>query len=308
MPFPRIPILPFAAVLCALPALAGSIQITDIRTFSVPFGGSGVDVSINDNGDIVGTSFGQGTNPAGFLIPGNGGSPVQIKYPDASYTYVYGINNQGVAVGYASSNVYVGFTEKNGFFTTFRGGAFTYSDGINNNGDITGYGGPLDDSSMGFLLKNGVQTNFSVPGYPFQTSPAAINDSDQITGYYNFSSLSDGFLRNADGSFQLFGFRGYGINDAGTIVGAGPGPNDTSIGGLRIGGTTYTYEFPGAADTALYGINNLDEVVGIYLTNNGFSETIFEGKLVYLSTPEPSTVGLCAFVLIALFVGARRPH
>jgi hypothetical protein len=308
MPFPRLPILPAAALLAALPAMPGSIEITNIRTFAIPFANFSDDVSINDNGDIVGSSFdvAQNINAAGFLIPGNGGSPVQIKYPGASNTYVYGINNQGVAVGYALNSVYVGFTEKNGSFTTFHAGVYTYSDAINNNGDITGYGGPLDDSNIAFLLKNGAQTNFSVPGYPSETSPAGINDSDQITGFYNFSSVNQGFLRNPDGSFQFFGFRASGINDAGIIVGASPGPNNTAIGDVRIGGTTYTYQFPGAGNTVLDGINNLDEVVGVYSDNLGFSETIFEGRLVYTNTPEPSTLSFCACALGALFAIGRR--
>jgi hypothetical protein len=315
MPFPRLLwVVPIAVCLCSHPLLASTIELTNIRTFSVPFGAGLADVAINDNGDIAGSSFYLSTlsNPAGFLLPRNGAPPIQIDYPGATDTYVQGINNQGAVVGYAfNSTTIVGFTEIGGTFTPVTAGALTYSDGINNNGDITGYAGPGNDSATGFLLKNGVQTNFGVPGYPFATFPLAINDSDQITGYYkifrDYHDISSiGFLRNPDGSFQFFGFQGYGINDAGIIVGTGPGPNDMALADVRIDGTTYTYQFPGASETSLYGINNHNEVVGIE-SQNGFNEMLFEGQLVYANTPEPSTLSFCAFALGALLVvGWRR--
>jgi hypothetical protein len=287
MPFSRMAILPFAAVLCGISAMAGSIEITDIRTFSVPFGTFLDDVAINDQGDIVGTSFDVLKNipQAGFLIPANGGPPVQIKYPGAPYTFVYGINDQGVAVGSAfNGKTYVGFTEKNGSFTTFEVGTYTFPGGINNHGDITGYFGSTEGNETGFLLEDHTKKTFSVPGYPFETAPAALNNCNQITGYYNFSGFN-GFLRNPDGSFEFFDFSGFGINEAGIIVGMGAGPNDSAIGGVRIGETSYTYEYPGALDTYLYGINNHDEVVGFYDTPGSSNETIFKGKLVYVDKP-----------------------
>lgn len=241
MSYPRLHlVIPIAACLCSHALLASTVELTNIHAFSAPFEPFLGDVAINDNGDIAGTSFDGLTNTqaAGFVIPANGGPPVQIKYPGASYTYVNGINNQGTVTGFAFTGTsIVGFTENGGAFTPVTTGApFTYSEGINNQGDITGWLSQTGDSATGFLIKNGVQTNFSVPGNPLNTYGTGINDSGQVAGYYNFAS--DGFLRNANGSLVLFGFPASGINNAGIIVGQGPGPNDTSVGEVRLGGVS----------------------------------------------------------------------
>jgi hypothetical protein len=298
------------ALIGAGPLLAGSIELTNIQTFTVPFNSNTNAVSINDKGDIAGTSFVPGPQE-GFIIPGNGSAPYQLVAPDSQLTYVSGINNSGIAVGYfLNGNLEDGysliqsFTYRNGIFVPIEGIApLTFASGINNSGDVTGFFSVLGGTGTGFLVKNGNQTIFSVPGYSMDTYPSGVNDSDQVVGYFNAGT--QGFLRNADGSFQTFDFAAYGINNAGIIVGAEAGTMDNQIGAVRVDGADYTYVYPGAQNTYLEGINNSDEVVGFFI-NNQNAESIFEGQLVVVPTPEPPPVSLCALALVAIFIGFRR--
>ena len=62
------------------------------------------------------------------------------------------------------------------------------------------------------------------------------------------------------------------VNDAGDYCG-----NTPSAAFVNIGGTTTTINVPGADGTGAYGINNLDQVVGIYLqevTSSAIVETL----------------------------------
>jgi len=106
-----------------------------------------------------------------------------------------------------------------------------------------------------------------------------------VVGYFNYFP-GHGFLRNANGSFETFDFAVEGINDGGVIVGAGPGPDDNSVGMIRIGDTNYSYTYPGASTTFLDGINNHNQVIGFYIDRNN-SEGIFEGQLSFVTTPSP---------------------
>jgi len=284
------------AFIAAPGSFAASIEITNLRTFSIPFGDRVTQVAINDNGDIAGTSFLTRTNSSqsGFVIPANGTPPIQVKNPAAQYTLVNGINNAGTLAGYyfGNDNLIHGFTYSAGTYTPVDVASYTYLFDINNKGDLTGYYSNIGISATGFLIQGGSTVTFALPGYPLDTFGTGLNDSDQVVGY--FGSVQSGFLRQSDGSFQTFDFPAQGINNSGIIVGNGGGPNNTSLGMVRIGGTEYTFSFPGATNTYLDGINNANQVVGIY-EDATFAAHIFEGQLV---VPEPSTACLCGSALI----------
>ncbi len=313
MPVPRFSlcVLPLATFLFGSPALAGSIELTNIQLFSIPFGAEQNTLAINDEGAIAGSSFPFGGPQEGFVIPAGGGAPIQIVAPGSQLTSVGGINNQGTLAGFyfGNDNTIHGFTYSGGTYTPVSAGSngLTYPVGINNQGDVAGYfltnpNGPSGYS--GFLDKGGVITHIVFPGYPQDTYLMAVNDLGQVAGYYNYAT--QGFIRNPDGSFITFGFAPTGLNNAGIAVGSGPGGNDNSIGEVYVDGGTYTYVYPGAYDTYLQGINNLDEVVGSYSLLDG-SEEIFVGHLVLVGVPEPSTISLCALALLALSgIASRR--
>ena len=281
-------------------SFAASIEITNLRTFATPFGDQVTGVALNDHGDIAGTSFffGSSSGQSGFVIPANGGPPVQIKNAAAQYTEVHGINNAGTVAGlYLGTDGLHGFTYSAGIYTPVSVGTETYLYGINNHGDLTGYYSNIGLTATGFLIQGGTTTTFAFPGNPLSTFPLGINDADQVVGYYNSGS----FLRQSDGSFQTLDFGARGINDNGLLVGSrgtGGGPTDPVFGIVSIGGTEYTFSYPGATKTYLYGINNVNEVVGIY-EDATYASHIFEGQL---AVPEPSTACLCGLVLLGAAV------
>ena len=276
----------------ALPAT--SVTLSNLQIVPAPFGRVGDKIAINDQGDIAGTSLTGGIGAVGFLTPANTGIPALISQTNAAYTDVNGINDTGVAVGYyfVSPGSLLGFTYSGGAYAPVNAGLFTFAEGINNLGDVTGYESAVGSTATGFLIKNGAETTFSVPGHLLDTLAEAINDSDQIVGYYNH--VTQGFLRQANGSLQLLDFPAFGINNSGIIVGSQSTGYNTGVGILYLNGADFTYAFPGAISTGFYGINNNNEVIGTYVDSNSNTH-IFEGQL----TPEPSTAGICGLCFIA---------
>ena len=260
-----------------------------------------MDVAINDSGSISGTLLNSTVNtpPTGFVIPA-GAAAIAIQVPGSNMTYVTGVNASGTLVGYSFSfsTFNQGFTYSGGTFTPVAAGPSTILTGINNNGDIIG------NQGTAFLIHGGVITTFNVPGFS-NALPNGLNDSDQVVGSAsNSSGPQSGFLRQSNGQFTTLDFLPFGINNAGIIVGGSGSPLDTgSI--VMIGGTEYTFSIPGASYTDIGGINNNNEVVGVY--GEGFDSYLFEGQLPPLtSTPEPATDAALGMLIISGMLLRRR--
>jgi uncharacterized membrane protein len=140
---------------------------------------------------------------------------------------------------------------------------------------------------------------FDVPGsscqaaFFFCTTPTGINPGGVVTGYYaDASQASHGFVRNSDGSFNLFDPPGslgtipYAINPQGAIAG-GYGDAVTGHGFLRMpDGTITTLDPPGSAATVAFSINPAGTIVGEwqdstfaihgFLTTDGSTYTSFD--------------------------------
>jgi hypothetical protein len=83
------------------------------------------------------------------------------------------------------------------------------------------------------------------------------------------------------------------INNAGIIVGSYADlSTDTSHGFVRLGGTIYSFDAPGARSTSLTGINNWNEIVGISSDLHG-NDKLF--KVDFTPVPEPSALYLLVF-------------
>ena len=134
--------------------------------------------SINDNGLVAGY-YTNSTVPFGFIY--NGSTFTSIDYTSGYATFVYGINNAGVVVGYSSLNSYpiyeVGFLWQAGQFTIINSDAFPQPYGINNNGQIVGNYYPSNEFH-GFLA-----TPISSPPLQLVTvTPCRLVDTRQTGG------------------------------------------------------------------------------------------------------------------------------
>jgi probable HAF family extracellular repeat protein len=191
-----------------------------------------------------------------------------ISDPLGIHTEALGINNSGQIVGFYQSSDLVphGFVYSNGTYTTLDvpvpGTRFTEATGINDAGQIVGVY-VVGNASFGFLYTNGSYTTIQ-PAY-------GINNAGQIVGTYNNS----GFVYS-NGTYTTLNVPGSdatsatGINDSGQIVGTSIVAGPKNHGFLYDGGTFTTFSNPSAPDDTLaLGINNLDQIVGLY-GSNGF--------------------------------------
>lgn len=98
----------------------------------------------------------------------------------------------------------------------------TIPTGVNFNGYIAGY----DNTGAGFLrAPDGTVATFVPPGSTL-TFVDGLNNSEEISGWYQGNSTEAGFVRTADGTITSFNPPGSvftfanGINDEGTVTGS----------------------------------------------------------------------------------------
>jgi uncharacterized membrane protein len=210
---------------------------------------------INDSGVVVGSYFlspdGDAPEP-GFVLDGTTLTQINAPYANNCITIPESINDAGTAVGEYEMNTdctaeggwsEAGFSWSNGTFSqipSYPGSIDSTVSGINSAGDMVG--GALngtETADIGWLLKGGVFTPINYPGFVF-TEPLAINDSDEIVGFYCTGSFAD-------------------CQDTGPYLGF-----------LYKNGTFTTIAVPGVTGTYLYGINNKGEISGEYEDTNGY--------------------------------------
>jgi probable HAF family extracellular repeat protein len=299
-----------AGIALACFGLAGGAEAGPTFT-SIEYPGAGFTAAtdINNSGHIIGWYI-DGTGYHGFLLANGTFTP--ITYPGAGFTAAIAINRNGDIVGEYSTTTgeakdVHGFLLRGGAFTSidYPGATLTRATGINSNGDIVGIATDGGGKDHGFLLSGGVFSCTDFPGSA-ATDTWKINDGGEITGRYlssgddkyhiyrliggTFTSVPDfpGSVQTASGAVSAhFG----GLNGVGDIVSdyANASPvrnnsNDNVIGngnlhGLLLNGGVYsTIDFPGAASTVSYGINDNGYIVGSYQDTN----EAFHG---YLRTP-----------------------
>jgi probable HAF family extracellular repeat protein len=184
-------------------------------------------------------------------------------------------------------------------FTTIDVAGWTLNsvNGINTAGDMVGYYGSNVYSTplSGFLYSNGAFTYFDYPGQSW-TIPGGINDSGLIAGYATqvehertgaVGFLYDGitFATLQDGNNPVT--YAYGINNAGTVVGAA-GPDLESWKGFEEKNGKYkTVPLPGQCPYAeAEGINNLGLIVSwTACGTNTYAYKIANGKAVNIQFP-----------------------
>ncbi len=199
-----------------------------------------------------------------------------INFDGALATYIKGINDAGLMVGY--------YYKEDGIehsFTTYDGKTFksvdypnaiwTEAGGINQAGDVVGfYGIAADTLIRGFLLTaNGTWVPLDIPGR-FNFMPEGINSNHTIIGcMHNPGTMHGWTMQNGAAVSISSAWMMYdAINDSGTIVGwAFSAPN--KFVGFILNGTGETqFSYPNSRDTEPWGINDYGDIVGRYGPNS----------------------------------------
>jgi hypothetical protein len=265
-------------------------------------------LGINNNGVIAGY-FGSGAkghpNKGYRLFPGYGqGNYFNENFPGSKQTQVTGLNDNGVTVGFWSTQNTANMTNNNfGFYATgtqFHNVNFPTGDnaspqvdqllGVNDHDVAVGFYTNGQGSNRGYTYNIGTHqfTRVLPPGFTNSTSlqspsltAAAINNNGDVAGFYNkTSSQVDAFLRLADGKFITLAVHGasmtqaFGVNDSDEVVGAytdGSGNSATTHGFTWTPQAGFhTVDDPnGIGTTTINGVNDRGELVGFYTDSKG---------------------------------------
>ena len=186
--------------------------------------------------------------------------------------YVFGINNNNVAVGeyLGSDQVAHGFIKTpDGTVTTLDApnGIATYASGINLAGTVVGY---YQDSATfihGFIYQNGTLSDFGPPGSS-QSFAYGINDAGKIVGtFLDTDGLWKGYLFDGT-TYQTLQVSGasstaaHGINNSGMVTVQWCCDLRENSHSSLFDGTNYTsIDIPGEATTYAYSIDSAGDVV-----------------------------------------------
>lgn len=160
----------------------------------------------------------------GFAQSGNGF--VEINYPKATHTWVYGINTAGAVAGsFSKADVVKGFKLFNGKYVTIKypGALATTPQAINDSNIIVG---SYTDGSVyhGFAWANGSYSTIDFPKARFGTVLTDINNAGVIVGNHLSADRAFGFIYK-DGTYANIVYSGAknatagGINSDGLISG-----------------------------------------------------------------------------------------
>jgi len=157
--------------------------------------------SINNRGQIVGTSFVSSPVSSAVVFVYDRGEFTTIPVPAPSSTVPTRINDRGQIVGFYTllpgpGATFHGFLFQDGVFTTIDvpGASSTMIMGINNRDQLIGnYVDSLTNTSQGFVYDHGAFVRFDAPGC---TGIALTdnNDRGQISGTCADSNGSHGFI------------------------------------------------------------------------------------------------------------------
>ncbi len=180
--------------------------------------------AINDSGLVAGSFTGNTGESHGFVK--NGGTYTILTAPNATNTYVTGINASGQVVGHFNDSAgYHGFVETNGVFTTLTvpNATNTYTSAINASGQVAGIFSDNVGTINGFVEQNGIFTTLTAPNAT-NTYTSAINANGQVVGFFidNTGSTHDYIEQN--GIFTTLvpnavSSKATGINANGQVVG-----------------------------------------------------------------------------------------
>jgi uncharacterized membrane protein len=198
----------------------------------------------NDRGDLVGRFMDDDGVFHGFLASGRDYALRTLDFPGAGDTQPRAINESGTVVGFwyrLEDDTYHGFIWNKGEFSevNFPGAIHTFLTGINSRGDIVG-SWQTESNIHGFVFSQGQFLSLDAPFPDTDTEPTDINDLGHVVGAYYNESGTHGFL---------------------------------------VAGETFaTIDYPGAARTAVSGINSAGQIVGTHADSPGGPNRGFLGQ------------------------------
>ena len=215
-------------------------------------------LGINKQGIIAGYfgSGAQGHPNKGYLLfpPYHQNDYLNKNFPHSVQTQVTGLNDRGVTVGFWSDmnnanqmNDNFGFVKINGHFRNVN---FTPTEGPSSPPVNQLLGVNDHDIAVGFAT----DANGNNHGYTYNVATKKFREIT-ITGSSNLTTAA--------------------INNHGDIAGFYANPADQLTDGFVLAGNSVTtLAFPGATMTQALGINDSDEVVGVYQLGSGSSATM----------------------------------
>jgi hypothetical protein len=219
---------------------------------------------------------------------------------DVTFNQLLGINNHGEIAGYFGSGaaghpnkgyrLYPPFGQRNYVNENFPHSVQTQVTGLNDNGVTVGFWSSMNTASMsnnnfGFWAQNGHYYTADFPTGDPASPPVdqllGVNDHDVAVGFwtdgqgnnhgYEYNIYTHRFSTVTDPKAPTASLTAAAINNYGNVAGAYTNSAGTTDGFLKVGRTFIDLAVPGASSTMALGVNDHDEVVGIYMVGTGSS-------------------------------------
>jgi len=278
----------FSVCVCATSTASAQWTITDVGT--LPGGSLGFSYanSINNAGQVVGSSS-SATGTRAFLWQNGVMTNLGDLPGGADNSVATSINNSGQVVGYSDASGNRAFLWQSGVMTdlgTLAGEFQSNAYGINDSGQVVGGSSvTIGTGGPAFLWQSGVMTNLgTLPGGGDYSDARGINNAGQVVGASNSATGDRAFLWQNFVMTDLGSLTGdssgnsaaYGINNAGQVVGASLAATGYRAFMWQNGVMTDLGDLPGGGYSAARGINNAGQVVGYTGTVAGQSAFLWQ--------------------------------
>jgi hypothetical protein len=240
---------------------------------------------INNKGDVVGWYQNASNGNDGFFRAADG-SETTIGYPGfTGATQVYGINDNGQAVGVAGPNVFIYNIAAQAFTNVdLHGMSNTGQVAINNAGTVVG-STAVNGMSYGYIA-NGSRFKLLRPPSAAAASAFSISRSGVVIGHATLPDGSMGFYSYYNGKYARLKTAVPNLDGISPSASAAVG-NTTNQSGLAVGyiqqtgQAGYQFQCDGSnSETVALGVNDSGHAVGFY----GFMGAQFLNGFIWTPT------------------------